>query len=159
MNQEHFNAGFIKRAAYHGFSKQQATGMLKQAVGNYLTMGGATGGPSPIAGNALAAPMQPPMAPRLGMGDAAVAGLKNPTMPTHPRLGMGDAAVAGLKNTTMPVASPAPSAQQDMISQFRKYHGTAYNPKSRMDVAKLQNMIRAQQSGGSILQAANAPWR
>jgi hypothetical protein len=46
---------------------------------------------------------------------------------------------------------------------WAKYHGkgkaNAYNPNSKMDVAKWTNMQNAQRSGGSVLAAANAPWQ
>lgn len=59
-------------------------------------------------------------------------------------------------------AAPRPAApagggasQAYWGSLFKKYHGTAYNPNSAMDKLKMDSMIKARSSGGSMLTAAN----
>jgi hypothetical protein len=89
-----------------------------------------------------------------------------PAPPAMAALGAGSppAAAPAWAGTTAarPGAAPAPSGAPDP-AMWAKYHGkgkaNAYNPNSKMDVAKWTNMQNAQRSGGSVLAAANAPWQ
>lgn len=72
--------------------------------------------------------------------------------------------VAGALGSMENIGSPAPTgigahngSLSNLIAQFKKFHGSAYDPNSRMDRAKLQHMQEAQDQGGSLVQAANDP--
>ncbi len=59
-----------------------------------------------------------------------------------------------------PVAPPTPQAAPvDPNINFRKYHGTNFDPHSAMDRFKMQQLQQAQSSGGSMVRAADIPYR
>lgn len=47
----------------------------------------------------------------------------------------------------------------DPNAMFRKYHGGAFDPNSRMDKFKMQQLMQAYNNGGSLLAASNVPFR
>ena len=134
--------------------KSMGQGAVNAGAGSVM---GATPVGAQVAGanaanlHSIAAPKLPaPQSPPPAFNNQGIAG--NSVGMNTPMPSSGSASGAGQ------VAAPV-SNQNDLISQFRKYHGSNYNPNSRMDRWKLQQMQNAQASNGSIAQAANMPYK
>ena len=172
MKNQAYNNGFIKRAMEYGCTQAQATNLLKQAHGNYLTMGGMGGVGMPQPSMQAPAPIAPP-APMGAPGaagplgsmakpSAAPAPAPQPYNPIKPGpVNWGGTAPGGPGAPSQTVQPKLAPTSSDLIAQWSKYHGRGaqFNPNSRMDRAKLLNMQKAQSSGGSIVQGANKAWR
>jgi len=106
--------------------------LVKQAYANYLTMGGNTYSPDPV-----------------------IRGLA-----TH-NLGNNTSNITTNHLANKQVAAPAPAApaapaapKNDMNALFQKYMGSSFNPKSKLDAAKMK-YLQGLSDKGVTLNAAN----
>lgn len=54
--------------------------------------------------------------------------------------------------------SPASPSSPDFNAMFKKYHGSSFNPNSKMDAFKMKQLQQAHAGGTSLLSAANIPY-
>lgn len=136
-----FEKGFIKRASEYGFNQFEAEQLIKKAVGMFP--------PAPPAGiEQMGA----------GMQQASRMPLSSPISPAMQDYATKPMEPAGMPQYPQPAApAPAPAPVDPMIN-FKKYHATSFDPNSRMDRFKMQQLQQAQQGGQSLVRAANVPY-
>jgi len=126
---------------------------LNQGLANNSGNTGKPGGMFNSGGNPTAsfAPKPPMMPPPSPMENASMDQIQGkPPLPP------------GLSGPSQMVAmnpQPKPQMAQGGGIDFKHFHGTSFNPNSRMDRQKMQALQQAQARGGSLVQAANAPYR